>query len=428
VSDRHRGNWTRCRSTCGVAALLVVSLAVAGCLGPKAIQYTRLRYNDVIRDTNDQQLLLNIVRLRYADSPVFIDLPNITSQFELSGGGNYFGGYGNQVNAPASLGTGQLSVRDTPTLSYHPREGREIAKALLTPLTADLFSIFRSGADVEQLFLLTLQEINDVPNAVQAVNLTPSEPDDNTDFMRGIRLLSALRRRQATELVIGIHEETDDFSDPIPQSSIFGRDVVEAAKDGNRFKAEANGKMRLVKRQRELFLRIQEEYARSPEMLEVEKIFRLTPGLKRYRIKSELSEDANHEKEDNNPNRLPDPLIQHDTIFLNLRSVLQIMTFLSKGVCVPEEHEATGEVPTTPGPDGRPFNWTAVTAGHFVVHAQKHKPRDAEVAIPYRGYWFFIAKDDVKSRAVLAILEILFALQESADKSAGPILTLPLGG
>ena len=115
--------------------ILIAGLAAAsGCLGPKAVRYTRLRYNEVVRDTNDEQLLINIVRLRYADSPVFIDLPNITSQFEVAGRGNYLGGYGNQTNAPASLGFGNMSLRDTPTLSYHPREGREIAKALLTPL------------------------------------------------------------------------------------------------------------------------------------------------------------------------------------------------------------------------------------------------------------------------------------------------------
>ena len=63
-----------------------------------------------------------------------------------------------------------------------------------------------------------------------------------------------------------------------------------------------------------------------------------------------------------------------DTIYLNLRSILQIMTFLSKGVCVPEEHVRDGEAPTTPGPDGRPFDWTAVTAGNFFVASQKHRP------------------------------------------------------
>ena len=84
-------------------AVLALCAGASGCLGPKAVRYTRLRYNEVVRDTNDEQLLINIVRLRYADSPVFIDLPNITSQFEVAGGGNYLGGYGNQTLAgPAS--------------------------------------------------------------------------------------------------------------------------------------------------------------------------------------------------------------------------------------------------------------------------------------------------------------------------------------
>jgi hypothetical protein len=64
-----------------------------------------MRYNEVIRDTNDEQLLMNIVRLRYADSPVFIDLPSITSQFEVSGRGNYLGGAGNQLRNPRSRRT-----------------------------------------------------------------------------------------------------------------------------------------------------------------------------------------------------------------------------------------------------------------------------------------------------------------------------------
>jgi hypothetical protein len=50
------------------------------------------------------------------------------------------------------------------------------------------------------------------------------------------------------------------------------------------------------------------------------------------------------------------------------------------------------------------------------------------VAVPYRGYWFYIASDDVKSRAALAILEIVFGLQESDGKNVGPLLTLPVGG
>ena len=169
-------------------------------MGPNAVRYTRLRYNEVIRDTNDQQLLLNIVRLRYADSPVFIDLPNITSQFEVAGRGNYLGGTGNQFRGQTNLGFGELSLRDSPTLSYHPREGREIAKALLTPLSTELFILVNAGANLEQLLLMTINDINDVPNAPAATTLVPKVPEDNALYLHGIRLLASLRQRDATEL------------------------------------------------------------------------------------------------------------------------------------------------------------------------------------------------------------------------------------
>jgi hypothetical protein len=402
-----------------VIILVAVWAGMSGCLGPKAVRYTRIRYNEVVRDTNDQQLLLNIVRLRYADSPVFIDLPSITSQFEVIGRSNYLGGYGNQTPRRASLGYGELSLRDTPTLSYHPREGREIAKALLTPLSADLFSVVNAGANIEQLLLLAINDMNDVPNAPRATTLTPRVPDDNSEFVRGIRILMSLRDREATELAVGTSEESEETSDPIAGSEVDGSDLIHAAKEGYVFRARGERRMALLKREKDLFLKIRDPYVHSPEMEEVARIFRLTPGLNHYRIKSELSEEATP--------RFPSPL-GNDTIYMNMRSVLQIATFLSKGVCVPEEHVTAGIVPVTPGPDGRPFDWTRVTAGNFFVNSQKHRPRDAEVAIQYRGYWFYIATEDVRSRAVLAILELLFALQESDGKSVGPLLTLPLGG
>jgi hypothetical protein len=415
------GLWTTRLGPQLCARLLILSVGLAaasGCLGPKAVRYTRLRYNEVVRDTNDEQLLINIVRLRYADSPVFIDLPNITSQFEVAGGGNYLGGYGNQTNAPASLGFGNMSLRDTPTLSYHPREGREIAKALLTPLSADLFIVVNGGANLEQLLLFSINDINDVSNAYRATTLLPRVPDDNTTFVRGIQILASLRDRDATELAFGTADESDDSSDPMSRSTVKGRDLLEAARDGYVYRADPKQEVKLLKREKGLYLKIRPAYIDSPEMQEVAKIFHLTPRLSKYRIKSELNEEANQ--------KLPNPL--DDTIYMNLRSVLQIMTFLSRGVCVPDEHVISGIAPVTLDQNGQPYDWTHITAGHFLVHAQKHRPRDAEVAVPYRGYWFYIASNDVNSRAALAILEMVFALQESGERAVGPLLTLPIGG
>lgn len=400
------------------AALLAACLAASGCLGPAAVRSTRMRYNEVVRSTNDEQLLINLVRLRYADTPVFIDLPNITSQFEVAAGGSDPGPSGSQTN----FGVGGAWARDTPTLSYHPRQGREIAKALLNPLSTDLLSVVSAGARLDQFLWMTLNDINDVQNAAHATTLIPRVPDDNSLFLRGVQLLAEIDDRGGAEIGFSTSEDEKTASDPIPAGLIQGRDLLGAAKDGYVFRTKADGRMALYKREKELTLKIRSPFTRSPEMQELAQIFHLTPGLSRYKIKSELQPNA----ESSPPEALPVPV--GDTIYLNLRSVLQIMTFLSKGVCVPEEHVVKGVAPTTPGPDGRPFNWTRVTAGNFFVASQKHRPHDAEVAVAYRGYWFYIPRQDVNSRSVLAVLEILFSLQESDEKAGGPVLTLPVGG
>ena len=405
-----------------VVALLAACLASSGCLGPAAVRSTRLRYNEAMRTTNDEQLLMNLVRLRYADSPIFIDLPTITSQFELAAGGSDPGPSGSQTN----FGIAGLMGRDSPTLSYHPREGREVSKALLNPLSADVYSVVTAGARLEQLFWMTLNDINDVQNAVRGTTLAPRVADDNARFLRGVQLLAEIDDRGGAEIGFSTNEDARNASDPIPAGLVQGGDLLGAAKEGYVYREKGGGRMTLYKRDKGLVLKIRSPFTRSPEMAEMAEIFNLTPGLGRYKIESELQPDA----ESSPPaaeGGLPDALPVKDTIYLNLRSILQIMTFMSKGVCVPGEHVRSGEAPTTPGPDGRPFNWTTVTAGNFFVASQRRRPRDAEVAVSYRGYWFYIPKEDVNSRSALAVLEILFSLQESGDVTTGPILTLPAG-
>ncbi len=378
-----------------------------------------MKYNESVRVTNDEQLLMNIVRLRYADSPVFIDLPSITSQFEISGGANFLGGYGNQFEGLANLGFGEMSARDSPTLSYRPREGKEVARTLLTPLSAELFSVVNAGANIEQLMLLTLNDVNDVGNAPQATAMTPKAPDQNVEFLRGARLLASLREREGTEILVGYEEDADGVSDPIPASEVGGADVLNAAKEGFVYRSRGDDQVALVKREKSLVLRVHREFVDSPEMRELARIFYLEPGLSLYRIKPELSQNALE--------AAPRAIATNDTVYLNLRSILQMMVFLSKGVCVPAEHVARNVAPNTPGPDGRPYDWTQVTAGNFFVRSQKHRPRDAEMAVFYRGYWFYIPTNDSNSRAILAILEILISLEESESRTGGPLLTIPVG-
>src|SRR5262249_61032119 len=73
------------RSIRMLSALLLGAL-VAGCssFGPSALQQSRLQYNEVVKTTTEQQLLLNIVRLRYTDTPSSLAVSAIAAQFEVS--------------------------------------------------------------------------------------------------------------------------------------------------------------------------------------------------------------------------------------------------------------------------------------------------------------------------------------------------------
>src|SRR6476660_8784655 len=63
-------------------------LAVTGCthLGPKTVTVDRFDYSAAIADSWKQQTLLNIVKLRYMDMPVFMDVASVVSGYSLQTG------------------------------------------------------------------------------------------------------------------------------------------------------------------------------------------------------------------------------------------------------------------------------------------------------------------------------------------------------
>src|SRR5262249_25111832 len=68
-----------------VSTTLLTLLLPPGCgFGPKTLQKTRLPYNESVKPTSEEQLLLNIVRLRYSDNPSSLAVSNIAAQFELA--------------------------------------------------------------------------------------------------------------------------------------------------------------------------------------------------------------------------------------------------------------------------------------------------------------------------------------------------------
>ena len=73
-------------------ASLLLALAVtamAGCTtnyGARAVAPSGYQYNYAIAQSQDEQLLLNIVRLRYRDTIVFMDIGSVTTQRQYVAG------------------------------------------------------------------------------------------------------------------------------------------------------------------------------------------------------------------------------------------------------------------------------------------------------------------------------------------------------
>src|SRR4051794_17603893 len=85
------------KSTCTAtflteAAICAVAL-LTGCthLGPKTISADRFDYSTAIAESWKQQTLLNIVKLRYMDLPVFVDVASIVSGYSMQTGVNVNG-------------------------------------------------------------------------------------------------------------------------------------------------------------------------------------------------------------------------------------------------------------------------------------------------------------------------------------------------
>ena len=63
------------------------AIVFMGCrhLGPQTVEHDRFDYNTAIADSWQQQTLLNIVKLRYSDMPLFVDVASVVSSYTLEG-------------------------------------------------------------------------------------------------------------------------------------------------------------------------------------------------------------------------------------------------------------------------------------------------------------------------------------------------------
>ncbi len=181
--------------------LLVLALAtmLSGCqstFGPQAIERTHPAYNEAIIASINEQMLQNLVRMRYRDVPFFLQIGSVTASLSLGANAG--------VNADVNLGSGDsfspsvgIAYADKPTISYAPLQGEDLLKSLLSPLQLQAILVLtQSGWNISRVFGLCFERINNLYNAPTASGPTPELEPDYEEFSRLLVLLRTLQNER----------------------------------------------------------------------------------------------------------------------------------------------------------------------------------------------------------------------------------------
>lgn len=361
-----------------IASVLFI-LAASGCasnIGPSGISAGRASYNMAVQHTNDQELLLNLVRIRYRDTLYFTSVERIAATQELlqsvgvstgtSELRNSLGGIPAATSITGSLtksltlGPASISVNEKPTVFYVPVEGEKFVRQMMTPMNPDLLLLLvQSGWSMDRVFSVGLQEINGLKNAPTAGGPAPSREPEFKDFREAVKLLRALQREQLIDLV-----------------KVKGEGVE------LRFERMANSR---------------------PETTRIRELLKLAPDRDRFRlvVGADVSDAA--------------------SISIITRPLISALNYLSHGVEAPSADFKAGKVRQTTRSNGEVFDWQELLEGVFHVSSSDTEPKDASVIIPYRGSYFYIADNDLDTKSTFVLLTQLIALHSVPPSSGTPV-------
>ena len=347
---------------------LACALALTGCkhLGPKTVAVDRFDYSTAIADSWKQQTLLNIVKLRYMDLPVFVDVASIVAGYSMQTGVSVNGTLSSEKAIQgnyASIG-GQAIYTDRPTITYVPMTGEKFLRGLITPLDPkNVFFLLQSGYAADFILGLAVESLNGVRNRSTAGG-TVREADP--EF---IRVLDLLREVQAAG-AFGMRVEEDKVKGSTGVV-FFRRDDVPAE--------------------------IAEKGA------EIRRLLKLPPDQQKFVLTYSPMRGLENE------------------LAVNSRSMLQIMQAFARRLDVPEAH--LKDRSAWPSPETAPAAQSPQQKAR--IYSGKDKPAAAFAAVRYRDYWFWVDNGDLQTKRTLTVVMFFFTLADTGSPEKLPLITIP---
>jgi hypothetical protein len=355
-------------------ALALIAVATSACtnIGPSTVPRDRSDYGIAIGDSWKQQTLLNIVKLRYGDFPVFMEITQVIAGYQLQttaaagfSGQNFIT---SSVGGPAAIagtvGVGATYI-DRPTVIYAPLTGNDFIKTLMRPIPpAAVLFLLQSGYPATLVMPIAVDSINGVANESRRAAMDrPGDPE----FVRLTQLLYELQRANALQIRI---ERSKDNS----ETSLIGFSPISVSPEVGAKIAEMRG------------------------------ILHLTDPGRSYSV------------------RYGGWSGKGDEIAMTTRSMLQVMVELGVLAQVPEADIAGGKATAGSSSIGAPASERPPLLN---IVSGGTPPHDAYAAIQYRGHWFWIADTDIRSKSIFSGVMLLFSISDVGVRSPAPVVTVP---
>lgn len=173
------------RGASGWVALLMLTGCVS--VSPTHLTNDRMDYGQVVAQSWKSQTLLNVVRLRYADAPVFLDVASIINSHTVGGSGNVQATLpsGSSPDVFGAGGTGSWS--NTPTVTYQPLLGDRFTKSLLQAIPpVSVFQLLQGGWPASLVFPTVVGSVNGLRNATGGIAADPGF-DELTEILSQIQ-------------------------------------------------------------------------------------------------------------------------------------------------------------------------------------------------------------------------------------------------
>jgi hypothetical protein len=348
-----------------IAALVVPALTGCAHLGPKTIAVDRFDYSTAVADSWKQQTLLNIVKLRYMDLPVFVDVASIVAGYSMETTGSI----GGQISSSDALQKNSVMLgtagrfTDRPTIIYVPLTGEKFLRGLLTPIEPkNIFFMMQSGYPADFILGLTVESLNGVRNRSTAGGMVQ---EADPQFARAIELIREVQAAGA----IGMRVE-EDRTKASTAVLFFRRDDLSAD--------------------------IVEKSA------EIRRLLNLAADRQKFELIYAPARGAESE------------------LAVSSRSMLQILAAFASYLDVPEAH--LKDHSAMPGFEN---STTEESRDRVRIHSGKDKPTAAFAAVRYRDHWFWIDDGDLKTKRVLTAVMFFFTLAETGGNEKLPLITIP---